>query len=68
MGLIFSEKQIMNPSNPEEVFECKDLVSGKSSTVSLINRRLLPLPKGEVDEYGKTEPAARLLRVPHPRK
>lgn len=29
MKRFFNDKQMVNPTNPEEVFTCKDLVDGK---------------------------------------
>ena len=43
MSLFFAQKQIMNPANPEEVFECKDLVQGEfliAPMFCLINRQI----------------------------
>jgi hypothetical protein len=29
MNMLFPNKEVMNPMNPEEVFTCKDLANGK---------------------------------------
>ena len=44
MKKVFSDKEIVNPINPEEVFTCKDLVDG---TFNHFTFRLQSVQKGK---------------------
>jgi hypothetical protein len=58
---LFEDKKVMNPANPEEVFSCSDLISGKWKMSTHNVFRLSDLQERKIDELNEEINEAELL-------